>query len=97
MTANKRRKVARLLRTAARRIAEQDEWYIGWNGVCLTITKIQYMGYTTRDNALRAFKYAMNRRNPETFYWPCDENHRSVRVIALLLTAEAVLTGDCDD
>ena len=97
MTPAERRRVARVLREAARIVAEGDEWHVYRSGACVAIWGFQSLDSLTEDNALRAFYMTMGSRRHRGYYWPLDEAHRSVRVIALLLTAEAVLTGDCDD
>ena len=99
MTPAERRRVARVLREAARIVAEgeREGWHVCWSGACVAIWGLQELDSITEDDALRAFKYAMGCRRSGTYYWPRDKEHRSVRVIALLFAAEAVLTGDCDD
>lgn len=94
MTPAERRRVARVLREAARIVAEGDGWDVEWHGACDAI-------FYADDNPAEAkaydfFSAAMD-GSRGLFFWPLNERHRSVRVIALLLTAEAVLTGDCDD
>lgn len=107
MTPAERRRVARVLREAARIVAEDSTasvemgvgWYIGSHGACKAIALIfvQEQNRAAKHNAVWAFTLAMAAHTSGPYYWPRDEEHRSVRVIALLLTAEAVLTGDCDD
>lgn len=95
MTPAERRRVTRVLREAARIVAEGDRlWLVYYSGACSAIVKTHIPGaFDARD----AFDYAMNAERIGRYFWPLNEEHRSVRVIALLLTAEAVLTGDCDD
>lgn len=93
MTPAERRRVARVLREAARIVAEGDRWGVDWNGACDAICR---SCVDLRDEACDAFDVLLRPNSRVMFYWPLDEEHRSVRVIALLLTAEAVLTGDCE-
>jgi hypothetical protein len=93
VTPAERRCVARVLREAARIVAEGDEWNVYWDGACDAI----FAADDAHDGAFDSFYVAMYGCPLSLYFWTLDETHRSVRVIALLLTAEAVLTGDCDD
>ena len=97
MTPAERRMVARVLREAARIVAEGEGWDVHWNGACTAILGLQMSDPITQSNALRAFCLTMGRRPRGPYYWPLDEEHRSVRVMLLLFMAEAVLTGDFDE
>ena len=92
MTPAERRRAARVLREAARIVAEGDEWDVHWDGACDATCAAD----DGDDGAYNSFYVAMDGYPRGIYFWPRDEEHRSVRVIALLLTAEAVLTGDCE-
>jgi hypothetical protein len=90
MTPAERRRVARVLREAARIVAEGDGYVGVWEALDNTRPRSTPLLTMIWDAIESLFPW------PET-HLPFDEPHRHIRVIALLLTAEAVLTGDCDD
>lgn len=86
MTPAKRRRVARVLREAARHTAHSRE-------CCGMITAIERVTRMLEGPAWRAVVLSYG-----NYGWmPLDEPHRHLRVMMLLFAAEAVLTGDCDD
>lgn len=97
MTKANRNGIARALRIAAKSVAngvlpDGDEWDVKRDGACLAI---RWSHHELWDDALTAFGGAMLCWGRcEDFWWPRDEAHRNVRVIALLLTADAVEAGD---
>ena len=94
MSGAERRRVARVLRKAARIVADGGKWDVYSNGACDAIFAADDDPY----GAFDSFYVAMDGYTRDSyFFWPRDEEHRSVRVIALLFAAETVLTGDCDD
>lgn len=89
--------IARALRVAAKSVAngvlpDGYEWYVKNDGACHAIS---WSYHELWDDALTAFENAMwHRGRRNGFWWPRNEAHRNVRVIALLLAAEAVESGD---
>ena len=97
MTPAERRRVVRVLREAARIVADGN---CGWHvdGCCVAIVSASRgCGYGSHWAGLIAeaeFYSAYKQRRERMFYWPRTERYRPVRVIALLLLAAAVEAGD---
>jgi len=80
--------IAADLREAARIVAESEKipgfesrWE-PWRGACIAIRAIE--GCCVFD------KIMTDERRAVAYWWPCDEKHRHVRVMALLFAAEFV-------
>ena len=86
-----RRRVARVLREAARIVAE-DEFCLGLWGVIASLHMPQRVPVLNAVSDVLESMYPW----PQTRF-PFDEPHRHLRVMLLLFAAEAVLTGDCDE
>lgn len=86
----------RYLTEAAQIVAEDgqlpDTPTANWNivlGACKALPSL------THSSVILRFVAAMSKeQSNETFWWPADEEHRNVRVLALLFAAEMVRTGD---
>ena len=101
MTPADRARVVSVLRDAARIVAESKfGWKVSKDGCCSAIwpegKRLPYPIKTenARLSAEVEFSLAYKSLNSPMFYWPRDEEHRPVRVIALLLLAAAVEAGD---
>lgn len=91
MTNSERKRIVSTLRRAAEIVANGEQWWnVRTGGACKALFLVENIW----PDAYPKFLDINGHPNKPAFWWPCDETHRTVRVMALLFAAEIVESGD---